>query len=122
MNPSSSRAKPPSALVHCRDKIEFNLKSQKLEEPVLLFWQQTRFCRGVKTLAPGVLQSTENLNFLQLFPSPASLASPRSAARFGGGARKLSNPRSPASGFLEFFSKSFRARRRRDAQRQGNDL
>jgi hypothetical protein len=22
------------ALVHCRDKIEFNLKSQKLEEPV----------------------------------------------------------------------------------------
>jgi hypothetical protein len=56
----------PLALVHCRDKIEFNLKSQKLEEPVSLFWQQTRSCGGMKILADRVRQSTGILNFLQL--------------------------------------------------------
>jgi hypothetical protein len=55
-----------TALVHCRDKIEFNLKSQKLEEPVFAVSAANPRCGGMETLAACVWQSTGILNFLQL--------------------------------------------------------
>jgi hypothetical protein len=48
---------------HCRDKIEFNLKSQKLEE--LCRFGQTRLSCGTSTLGGRFCWSTEILNFLR---------------------------------------------------------
>ena len=52
------------SLGHCRDKIEFNLKSQKLEEPPL--FERRRFVSGRCTLDIRFCGSTRILNFLQL--------------------------------------------------------
>jgi len=52
------------SLGHCRDKIEFNLKSQKLEEPPL--FERRRFVSGRCTLGIRFCRSTRILNFLQL--------------------------------------------------------
>ena len=38
------------SLGHCRDKIEFNLKSQKLEEHNCLLEQRLAFCSGTSTV------------------------------------------------------------------------
>jgi hypothetical protein len=89
------------ALVHCRDKIEFNLKSQKLEEPVLPFWRQTH--RLWRDGNPSGSLSAVNGNFE--FSSTFSLSADSKSAAvfipFGGGARKLSNTRKAASAFFK---------------------
>jgi hypothetical protein len=52
------------SLGHCRDKIEFNLKSQKLEEPPL--FERRRFRGGARNVDICFCGSTRILNFLQL--------------------------------------------------------
>jgi hypothetical protein len=88
--PPQVGAVTPRRNFHCRDKIEFNLKSQKLEEPVFAVLAANPLCSGMETLAAGVGQSTGILNFLQLsrclHSRVAAVCIP-----FGSGARKLSN-------------------------------
>jgi hypothetical protein len=58
-----------TGLVHCRDKIECNLKSQKLEE-LVAFFRATPLFGGRCNVAIRFARSTGILNFLQNFQSP----------------------------------------------------
>ena len=87
---------------HCRDKIEFNLKSQKLEEP-FAFVSESALLRGVQTRD---FRSPVN-EFFELssnFIRRPHFRAPAFAAPFGCGTRKLANSILPTSGFLKKFS------------------
>jgi len=79
-----------TTLAHCRDKIEFNLKSQKFEE--LTAFRAAPLTLREEHFRYSLLLVNENFEFLQLFSSPAFRATAHAAPLSWRGAQSRHSP------------------------------